>query len=207
MNKKTYQQGKTQKLWHEYCSMKIVDKYIYTQAMKTKIIIVLAFFLINLSEGYSQLNNKQKKLFRAERKLEIQNKVQKLIESKEFEFVPKTAFPMGGPSIDLTTHNSYIRFSQDLIESYMPFFGRAYSVDYSTGGGGLKFEGKPEIYTARRLENNKGYDVSAKVTLPRDSYNINMKVGKDGTSNLTITSNQRSSISYLGKIKELGKRE
>jgi len=175
--------------------------------MKTKIFIVLALFLITLSEGYSQLNNKKRKLFRSERKLEIQNEVEQLVNSKEFEFVPNRAFPMSGSSIDLTTHNSFIRFSQDFIESHMPFFGRAYSVDYPGGGDGLKFEGKPEIYTVKKISENKGYDVRAKVRLPRDSYDLNLKIGKDGTSNLTITSQQRSSISYLGKIKELEKRE
>jgi hypothetical protein len=166
--------------------------------MKTKILMMATILIFRLTTGYSQ-NMEDKKSGKAERKLEMQKLIENLIDSKQFVFVASRALPMSGPSISLTTNSNYVKFNPDYIESYMPFFGQAYSVEFNFDPG-VKFEGKPELFTINRLKKNRGYDVVARVSLARDTYDLRLAIGLDGNSNLTISSVNRSSISYIGQI-------
>lgn len=167
--------------------------------MKTMIGMLTALLIFIVTSGYSQTIKEDKKSAREEKKMELQEQIVKLIKTKHFTFVASRAFPMGGSSIDLTTNSNYIKFSPDYIESYMPFFGRAYSADYSVDPG-LKFEGNPKVFSINKLKKNRGYNVVVKVSLPRDSYDLSLDVSLTGNSTLTISSYNRASISYNGQI-------
>jgi len=92
---------------------------------------------------------------------------------------------------------NFFRFSPELIVSEMPFFGRAFSVPYG-GAGGLKFEGKPEVYTIEK--GKKFYFVNAKVKSKGDYFTVNLSISFDGGATMSISSNNRSPISYYGEI-------
>ena len=108
------------------------------------------------------------------------------------------ACPTGYRSVDLTTNSNYVKFSPDHIESYMPFFGKAYSGIGYSGDQGLKFEGKPGIFTISK--GKKNYLVEAEVKGPNDLYRLSLSVYYDGSASLSITSNNRGFISYSGDI-------
>jgi hypothetical protein len=46
----------------------------------------------------------------------------------------------------------------------------------------------------------KGYEVKAKVAGLNDFYDLFLTIGPDGNASLTITSNNRSTITYYGNI-------
>lgn len=140
-----------------------------------------------------------KKAQREKNKIEKQHQVDSLINSREFVFVAIRALPQGGGSVNLTGNYNTVKFHPEKIESDMPFFGRAYSVDYG-GNGGIKFEGKPIEYKVVSRNERMGFDVDATVSVTRDSYKLSLFVSPDGSASLTINSNQRSSISYNGNI-------
>jgi hypothetical protein len=168
--------------------------------MKTNILMTIAFLIFVLTAGYSQNTDKDiKAADKVEKKIELQKLIENLIDSKQFVFIANRALPMGGASIDLTTNSNYVKFNPDYIDSYMPFFGEAYSVDYNVDTG-VKFEGKPEMFTIKRLKKNRGYDILTKVSLVRDTYDLRLEVGLEGNSTLTISSFNRSTISYNGQI-------
>lgn len=167
--------------------------------MKTKIIMLTVFLIFSLISGFSQTKGQDKISDKAQRKLDKQMQIENLIESKQFAFVATRALPMSGSSIDLTSNSNYVKFGPDYIESYMPFFGQAYSVEYNYDPG-VKFEGKPELYTIKTLKKNRGFDVIVKVPVTRDTYDLRLDVGLEGNSTLTISSFNRSSISYIGQI-------
>jgi hypothetical protein len=85
-----------------------------------------------------------------------------------------------------------------LIEGNLPFFGRAYSGVGYGGNAGIQFKGEPEDYTI--TENKKNFMVKAVVKGKGDVYRLNLRIGLEGSANLTITSNNRSAISYTGDI-------
>ena len=71
------------------------------------------------------------------------------------------AYPQGGRSVNLTTTPNFVKFSPDLIDSDMPFYGRAYSGAGYGGTTGLNFKGKPDEFTVEKT--SKGYFLQASV--------------------------------------------
>jgi hypothetical protein len=172
--------------------------------MKTKIAILVLFLSLIVTASYAQ--EKSKKQLRAERKIEKEKQIASLIDSKEFIFIGRTAIGQGFRSIDLTTNSNYVEFKPDKIKSEMPFFGRAYSsVAYSSKDGGLNFEGIPKEFTIEK--GKKDYQIITAVKGDTDVYTLFLSVSFEGSSTLTISSNNRSSISYNGEIKAIEKKE
>lgn len=165
--------------------------------MKTKVLLLLALSVLITTAGFSQ--EKSKKELKAERKIEKQKQTEALVNSKEFLFTARTAMPQGGRSVDLTTNPGSVQFHPDMIKSDMPYFGRVTgSAAYGGRDGGMKFEGKPEGYTVTAKKN--GYQVNAEVKGENDTYRLSLSVSSEGSSSLSITSNNRSVISYNGEI-------
>ena len=164
---------------------------------------MVVFFVLIVAPVISQ--EKTKKELKEERKIEKQNQVEAMINAKEFVFVARTANPMGMRSVDLTTNTNYVKFKTDLIESYMPFFGQAYGGIGYGGDTGLKFTGKPEVFTV--VKNKKNYQIDATVKGETDLFRISLQVSYEGSASLSIISNNRNTISYTGEISAPEKRE
>jgi hypothetical protein len=169
--------------------------------MKTQISIV-AFMLALSVNGFSQKDNAkayndEQKAYKQKQQEEKVMKLDSLVSSREFVFVARTASPSGGRSVNLFSNPNFIRFQPEMIESEMPFFGKAYSGGYGTEPG-MKFKGKPTIFTVKK--GKKNWDVTAEVSNPVDRYKIYLTVTSSGTASLSISCNQKSSISYSGDI-------
>ncbi len=170
------------------------SKKIYGN-MKTKFIKFVLLMLILVVFAVAQTTDK--KAEKENRRIAKEKEIAALVDSKIFVFTATRAIPTGYKPVDLTTNPNFIKLSPDLIVSEMPYFGRAYSVSYG-GDGGLKFWGKPEVFTIERK--SKNYALEAKVKGTDDSYTINLTVSFEGSSSMSIVSNNRSFISYNGEI-------
>lgn len=164
--------------------------------MKPKFLLLLFLSALIVSPGISQ--EKTKKELKEEQKIEIQKQIEALINAKEFVFVARIANPMGMRSVDLTTNPNYVKFEPELIDSYMPYYGQAFSGVGYGGDTGLKFKNKPDEFTV--VKNKKNYQVDAKVKGETDVFRISLQVFFEGSASLSITSNNRSTISYTGEI-------
>ncbi len=164
------------------------------------VILMLLFTALSLTNVIAQ--EKSKKQLKEEQKLEKQKQIELLVNSKEFVFETTRVMPQSGRSINLTT-NYIAEFHPELIKADLPFFGRAYSGVGYGGDEGMKFEGKPTVYTIEKSK--KGYIIKADVRGERDSYSMMLTVYFEGSATLSINSNNRSSISYDGDIKEFKK--
>jgi hypothetical protein len=151
-----------------------------------------------MSAGFSQESKQERQRLKKEQ-------TDMLVNSREFVFNAKRAFPSRGSSIDLTTNPGYVKFSPDFIDSSMPFFGRAYSGVGYGGDAGLRFNGKPETFTIEKKKKN--YQILVNVKGDRDSYKLFLTVMPDGNGSLTISSNNRESITYQGEIVTPKKKE
>jgi hypothetical protein len=175
--------------------------------MKTKLNNPLAVILMLLFTAFSLTNTiaqeKSKKQLKEEQKLEKQKQIALLVASKEFVFATNRVLPQGGRSINLTS-DYFVDFHPEFIKSDLPFFGRAYSgIGYGGSDAGMKFEGKPTVYSIEKKKKN--YVIKADVRGERDSYSMMLLVYFEGSATLSINSNNRSSISYDGDIKEFKK--
>jgi hypothetical protein len=165
--------------------------------MKIKVLFVLVMSALITTTCFSQ--EKTKKELKAERKIEKQKQTEVMVNSKEFIFTARTAMPQGGRSVNLSTNPGSVKFHPDLIKSDMPYFGRVTgSVAYGGRDGGMKFEGKPDEYTVTR--GKKNYLIIAEVKGENDLFRLSLSVSFEGSASLSITSNNRSVITYSGEI-------
>lgn len=97
--------------------------------------IRLFFFVgIVLFFGGQSLYSQNKK----ERKEQKAKEIKEMIENGRFTIEVDRALPMGGRTVHLTTPYS-LEMRGDSAISYLPYFGRAYSLPYG-GGDGMRFE-------------------------------------------------------------------
>ncbi len=166
--------------------------------MNTKLLLIFILFLsVGINAFSQEVSSKEAK---EAQKLEVQKQIEELLNSKEFVFVGTDAYPTGYRTVSLTSRPNFVKFHPDLIDSDMPYFGRANSsVAYaSTSDAGLKFKGKPDDYTIEKKKKN--YQLSAAVKEAGDYYKITLVVQFSGSSTLTIISGNRSPISYNGYV-------
>jgi hypothetical protein len=158
--------------------------------MKTKFLVFL-FLISGTIVIFSQDKSESDK----------REQTEMLLNSKEFSFKAKRAMPSRGSSIDLTTNPNYVNFKPDLVESYMPFFGRAYSGIGYGNDTGLHFKGQPDVFSVEKKKKN--YQVTVNVKGESDIFRIFLTVSPGGNASMTITSNNREAISYMGEVTPL----
>lgn len=175
------------------------------KANKTSIIVLSFFFITIFSFSQEKSKRELKKELKEKEKIEKQQQIEALIESKAFMFITNRALPSGTRSIDLTGDNYFVKFEPELIESVLPFFGRAYSgVGYGNDVG-IKFKEAPKTFNIKK--GKKNYDIEAVVKSNNDTYNLNLTISFQGSASLFVTSNNRSTISYQGKLAPIEKEE
>lgn len=139
-----------------------------------------------------------------DKKSEKEQEIKTLIESTQYRFVARTALPMSGGSINLTSEYDLVVDSTQ-IKSFLPFFGRAYYAEYGQSDGGIKFDSQADEYTVKFNEKKKSYQISMKVKGKRDIYQIQIDAGTSGYANLHVISNDKQSISFYGTIEKIEK--
>lgn len=161
--------------------------------MKTKEILIgilFCFFFANVSaqEKSIKANTNQK--------IAEDGRVASLLNSKTFEFIATTVYPLSGSPKNIAGSGYSVRFSPEMIISNLPFFGRAYSAAAMRKDRGMRFQGKPEIF---KIEKNKEYQINT-LLKDGDTYELSLSVSNSGYARLTINTNDRGTISYQGEI-------
>lgn len=155
--------------------------------MKTFITTILFVFLLSGCKSGDSLS-----------KQETISLMNEKIASSRYTFVAQTAIPVGGRSVNLD--NSYsLKVSADTIESYLPYYGRAYTAPMSSAEGGIKFVSTDFDYSVS--DKKKGmWDVSIETKDVSTRYKLFLKIGDSGYGTLTVQETNRQSISFYGKI-------
>jgi hypothetical protein len=164
--------------------------------MKTRIFLSIAFLIFIFGSAFSQ--EKSKKELKEEEKLQKQKQIEELINTKNFVFKGRWALPMGAKQVDLSSNPNYVKFNPDLMDGYMPFFGTATAGIGFGSDNTIKFKDKPESFNI--VKNKKNFQIDAKVKGENDVYRISLSVTFEGSSSMSIISNNRSTISYQGEI-------
>ena len=126
--------------------------------------------------------------------------IEELVESGKFLFTADRAFPIGGPSVNLISRPSKAEFNGDNAKGDLAYFGKAHnaSVAYSADGGGIKFDG--EMMNKEIKVKKKNVILSFKMKAPGDQYSCSLTITSSGSATLSISSNNKSSISYNGAV-------
>jgi hypothetical protein len=124
-------------------------------------------------------------------------KVKELVESKNFVFHAQFANPQGGRSIALTsTYDLTVR--PESVESFLPFFGRAYTAPINPSESGIKFNSTNFAYNGKKGKKKWNIEINPKDV--SDVQALNLSVFDNGKASLVVTSNNRQSINYNGYI-------
>ncbi len=147
------------------------------------------------------------------------NKIVQLMKSRIFYVEVDEAYPSGNSSVtinskygqkriggdgyvSLATNQGQIFFLDTVATGRLPFFGRAYSVPYGEGGG-VEFEkAKINNESFKVINKRKKHYVEYKFNVrnSNDVFNFYIEVYSNGKCTVNVTSNNRASISYGGKL-------
>ncbi|MGQ8338378.1 DUF4251 domain-containing protein [Sunxiuqinia sp. A32] len=130
------------------------------------------------------------------------DEIKQLIESQQFKFTARSANPLIGGRIDLTSTYDFTVDSMK-VEAWLPYYGRAYRIDYGSTNGGIKFKETAESIDISLNKKENAYKVKIVVDTKNDYYQIYLEVGLAGYGILNISSNNRQSISFYGIIEPL----
>lgn len=159
--------------------------------MRTKKQIFI--LLLALLAGIPTLSAQSKK----EKKEQKKEAVKKLIASENYKIDVQTALPMRGRSIPLTSPYS-LEIRNDSVISYLPYFGRAYSIPYG-GGDGLNFRAPLKEYSMEM--DKKGNAVIKFIARnPEDRFEFRAKVYSNGSTSIDVNMQNRQSISFQGEL-------
>lgn len=168
--------------------------------MYMKPLFLVAFiFLTSTITSQESISKKDKKKTKKEQAF---NELKPILEKLNFEFIATKANPQSGRQVDLSSHTAFLKIIGDSTEIELPYYGRVFSVAYG-GSGGIKGSGKYKEYSLS--ENNKklNYIIKFSAKCEDGNYNFILSISHSGSATLSLTSSQRSSISYYGNINEI----
>lgn len=135
------------------------------------------------------------------KKEQQREEIKEMVQKGSYVFEAQTALPMNGKQISLTSEYTFA-VRGDSIESYLPYFGRAYSPEMGLNGGGIKFHEKIESIKVKQNDRKGQYMIIAVVKTENEQYTATLNIGYSGYSSLSISSLKRQSISFFGRIVE-----
>ena len=132
-----------------------------------------------------------------EKKEQKAKDIKEMIDEQRFTIDVDRALPMGGRTVHLTTPYS-LEMRGDSAISYLPYFGRAYSLPYG-GGDGLRFE--ESITDYQSSFDKKGTARIKFVTRTKeDTFRFDVQVFSTGSAIISVTPTNRQSITYQGEL-------
>src|SRR5438105_122901 len=127
--------------------------------------------------------------------------IKSIVESGQFVFHAQIALPMSGASRQLTSEYD-LKVSKDAVVSYLPFFGRAYSLPYGSREGGFDFTSRKFDYSVSDRKKG-GWQINIKPKDVADFRELSLLLSKTGYGTLQVVSNNRQPISFTGYITAL----
>lgn len=160
--------------------------------METKKRLVVSILAVALM-GYLPLLAQNKK----ETKEKQIAAVKELVESRNYKINVNRALPMSGSSITLTSDFN-LRVKNDSVFSYLPYYGRAYSIPYG-GGKGLNFEAPLKNYKMK-IDRKGRMNICFETQNSEDHFKFIINVYENGSTNIDVNMQNRQSISFYGDL-------
>jgi hypothetical protein len=168
--------------------------------MKKLVLIVTMIFLI---AGITIGKETQREKRKAREKAKMEEILQ-LFVNRNLQFLAQSAHPMGGGVIHLTSEYTLDIQNGEVI-SFLPYFGVAYTADYGSNDGGIKFD--EQELTSEWKSSKKGYDIQMEVKAPRDRYVLHLYISPAGYATLQVSCNNRQPISFSGIVQPIPPKE
>ena len=153
------------------------------------LLLAIAFLFSCASTDPSGLSKAEKKQLQAE-------KVRQALLDRHYTINVTSAHPSKFAPVNLTSPYS-LEVIGDSVVSYLPYFGRAYSIPYG-GGKGLNFTGKVIGYETVRTK--KEYNIKMGVDNEEEQFVYYIDVFDNGRATILVTTTNRTDILFYGEM-------
>lgn len=127
-----------------------------------------------------------------------------MIDSSRFVFNAERVNPLRGRTRYLTS--SYdVTVKKDSVESFLPYFGRAYQAPMDPSKGGIQFTSTDFSYMVNRGSKDDQWDVVIKPKDYNDVQEMRFNIFGNGTASLNVISTHKDAISFTGHIERIKK--
>ncbi|GEM_PF-5483933 len=168
--------------------------------MKTKYFFTVLVMMSIISGGLSQ--EVSKKEAKEDKSQVRQQQIEMILNTGNLIFRAGYAVPMGGRPINMATNPGYVIFNKDNMDGKLPFFGKATTAIGFSGDLAIRFKDKPKSFTTGKRK--KSYEIESTVNGNNGTYKLYLSIPFNGGSSvLTVTGNNRSTISYYGQVYQL----
>lgn len=128
--------------------------------------------------------------------------VKSLVNGGEFEVDHQWLYPLRGNQINLIGNLNYIRFYQDSVDVYLPYYGvRQFGGGYNESG--INYSGKPKDFSVAIHEDTREIEISFEGKYKTEILNFRLNIYPSKTVRTYVQSSHRDNISYQGRIKTL----
>ena len=135
----------------------------------------------------------------AQNKIDDAATVTRIVGEQRYTFKAQTVMPSTGRSRQLND-NYDVSVTKDSVNSWLPYFGRAFSAPLDPTKGGIQFTSTDFEYTT--AQRNDGWEITIKPKDTRDVQEMFITIFKNGTANVRVSSISRQPISFTGYITE-----
>jgi len=135
---------------------------------------------------------------RAAQLAETSQMVPKALAERHYKIEVQTMTPRRG-GYRTVTPDFMLEVKGDTLISYLPYFGRAYSVPYGGGGKGLNFTERIREYVTEQQKKGRTR-IAIRVANEEDTYQFTINVFNNGKASIDLQPRERESISYSGEL-------
>ena len=165
------------------------------------LLVSITFFISNNTIAQS------KKELKKEEQKEDYQKTKDLIDNKDFVFEADWATSYKGKRINIAGDRYTLMVKLDSSIAILPFYGRSYSGSSYGGDGGIKFNIEDVSYDIEHNDKKTKTKIKYEVKHKSENYDIILTVYSNGNANLSVSSNNRSTMTYDGKITQNKEKE
>lgn len=152
---------------------------------------------IGLLIGSQSLTVWAKQREKGDEVIKKEQRIKEIIESGRYRIDVNRVLPMSGSAVNLTSSYS-LTLQGDTVISYLPYFGRAYTLPYG-GGTGLRFESQTSNLT-QTVDGDKMIKVDFCTRSEDDSYTFDIKIFLNGSITIDVAPANKQPITYHGNL-------
>jgi len=123
--------------------------------------------------------------------------VEKALASRRYVVDVRMMYPRRGRAVNVSSNYS-LEVKGDTVVSYLPYFGRAYSVPYG-GGKALNFSAPISSYESARDEKGRTY-VKLVTDNEEDVITFQLEIFDNGQATIDVQAREREPITYSGEL-------
>jgi len=135
---------------------------------------------------------------RAAQLAERVRQVETALHEQHYKIDIQTMTPRRGGSRQVS-YGFSLEVKGDTLVSYLPYFGRAYSVPYAGTGKGLNFTERIREYAVERARKGQTL-IRLRVQNEEDNYLFTLRVYDSGEAEIDLQPRERESIRYSGEL-------